>query len=265
MADLTRDPEQTPAAAPDPAAPGAASSGTQPSETVAPDGANLARRRFFRQFAGDLIQTAATVAGAAQAIQRASAEAAGAILDPVGTAARVEAVAVAADPAADASDPAPGAAAGFRTPFREGDGVLYLIDQRELPERLVEVEVRNAPEAAAAIRTMVVRGAPAIGQVAAIGLALSAERSVTSQGYARRAILRGGAAALRTARPTAVNLGWAVNRMLARLATVGELNDDGEAVAAALRAEADAIVSEATTDHGRLAEFGLAALPIRDF
>ncbi|MBA2382270.1 MAG: S-methyl-5-thioribose-1-phosphate isomerase, partial [Chloroflexi bacterium] len=59
--------------------------------------------------------------------------------------------------------------------------------------------------------------------------------------------------------------GWAVDRMMARYEAVGDLTDDGPAVAAAMRAEADAIVSEATTDHGRLAEFGLAALPVKDF
>jgi methylthioribose-1-phosphate isomerase len=53
--------------------------------------------------------------------------------------------------------------------------------------------------------------------------------------------------------------------MMARFEAIGDLNDDGAAVAAALRSEADAIVSEATTDHGRLAEFGLAVLPVRDF
>jgi len=252
LADAIRDPDSTPNPPSD-----EAGSGDPP---VAGE-TNLARRRFFRQFAGELIQTAATVAGAAQALQRASAEAAGAILDPVAAAARLEA------------DPGPAAPVagigtgptGFRTPFREGDGVLYLIDQRRLPDQLVEAEIRNAPETATAIRQMVVRGAPAIGQVAAIGLALSAERAKETQPFARRAILRGGAAALRAARPTAVNLGWAVDRMMARFEAVGDLNDDGHAVAAALRAEADAIVSEATTDHGRLAEFGLAALPVKDF
>ena len=128
---------------------------------------DLARRRFFREFAGELIQTAATVAGAAQALQRASAEAAGAILDPSGAATRV---------AEAAATPVPGPAApsGFRTPFREGDGVLLLIDQRRLPDELVEVEIHNGAEAANAIQQMVVRGAPAIGQVAALGLALTA-------------------------------------------------------------------------------------------
>jgi methylthioribose-1-phosphate isomerase len=250
LADPTRDPSD-----PTPVEP------AEPAE----DGANLARRRFFRQFAGELVQTAATVVGAAQALQRASAEAAGAILDPEGTAARME-------EAAAPETPGPGSGAlhgggaptGFRTPFRE-DGSLFLIDQRKLPDELVEVEVRNAPEAATAIRQMVVRGAPAIGQVAAIGLALSAERAAETQPFARRAILRGGAAALRAARPTAVNLGWAVDRMMARYEAVGDLHDDGALIARALRAEADQIVSEATADHGRLAEFGLAELPVKDF
>ena len=240
---------------------GVAPDGVAPdADTGGDTGGDLPRRRFFRQFAGELLQTAATVAGAAQALQRASAEAAGAILDPVDVAEADAGVATGAEIGAASGPPT-----GFRTPFREEDGALLLIDQRALPQRLVEIVIRNAPEAATAIRQMVVRGAPAIGQVAAIGIALSAARSATAQPHARRAILRGGAAALSAARPTAVNLGWAVDRMMARFDAVGELAEDGHAVAAALRAEADAIVFEATTDHGRLAEFGLAALPIREF
>jgi methylthioribose-1-phosphate isomerase len=231
----------------DPAAPPAAT----------PDGAavtsphDLGRRRFFRAFAGELIQTAATVAGAAQALQRASAEAASAILDP--------------DNEQGAVTP-PGAAAGigpagFRTAFREDDAGLHLVDQRKLPDSLVEYTCRSAGEVAYAIREMVVRGAPAIGATAAIGLALSAERIRGSRPYARRATLRGGANALINARPTAVNLRWAVERVMARYTELGELSEDGDAIAAAMRAEADAIVTEATTDHGRLAQFGLEILP----
>jgi len=245
----------------DPAPPATAPPATEPASPD--DEVNLARRRFFRQFAGELIQTAATVAGAAQALQRASAEAAGAILDPAAAALRVDPAAV--DQILVSPMVAAGPPSGFRTPFREEGGALVLIDQRKLPDELVEVEVRNAPEAANAIRQMVVRGAPAIGQVAAIGLALSAARATETTAIARRAIIRAAAAALRVARPTAVNLGWAVDRMMARFEAVGDLSDDGVAVATALRDEADAIVSEATTDHGRLAEFGLAALPVREF
>jgi methylthioribose-1-phosphate isomerase len=58
-----------------------------------------------------------------------------------------------------------------------------------------------------------------------------------------------------------VNLRWAVERVMARYTEIGELSEDGEAIAAAMRAETDAIVMEATTDHGRLATFGLETLP----
>ena len=69
-----------------------------------------------------------------------------------------------------------------------------LVDQRRLPDALVELPVRSAPEGASAIRDMVVRGAPAIGQVAAIALALTgraARRSPSPMPGA--AILRGAA------------------------------------------------------------------------
>jgi methylthioribose-1-phosphate isomerase len=153
---------------------------------------------------------------------------------------------------------------GFRTPFRETAGVLHLVDQRRLPDALVEHEVRTAAEAAMAIRQMIVRGAPAIGQVAAIGLVLTADRCAHLKPYARRATMRGAANALINARPTAVNLRWAVERVMARYSAIGDLAEDGFAIAAAMREEADAIVLEATTDHGRLAEFGLAELPVPD-
>ena len=221
-----------------------------------PEGVDLGRRRFFRQFAGELVQTAATMAGAAQALQRASAEAAAGILDPA-TGAGMLSGFVEEEPAATAAT----GPTGFRTPFREGPGVLYLIDQRRLPDTLLEIENRSAGEVAYSMRTMIVRGAPALGQVAAIGLALSAERVRGSRPYARRATLRGGANALIQSRPTASNVRWAVDRMMARYEQIGDLSDDGSVIADALRAEADAIVMEATTDHGRMAGFGLAELP----
>jgi methylthioribose-1-phosphate isomerase len=218
-----------------------------------PASTDLGRRRFFRAFAGELIQTAATVAGAAQALQRASAAAASAILDPESADARLD--------GALAGSGAASGPGGFRTAFREDEGVLYLVDQRRLPDALVEHPCRSAGEVAFAIREMVVRGAPAIGATAAIGLALTAAKMRGSKPYARRATLRGGANALINSRPTAVNLRWAVDRVMARYNAIGDLSEDGEAIAAAMREEADAIVMEATTDHGRLATFGLEILP----
>jgi methylthioribose-1-phosphate isomerase len=236
------------AAAADPA--GAADlAATRP---AGPAEVDVGRRRFFRAFAGELFQTAATVAGAAQALQRVSAEAAGAILNP-----DASTIGLAVEPSAPAALPGP---SGFRTPFREDGGILYLVDQRRLPDALVERECRSAAEVSVAIREMVIRGAPAIGQAAAIGLALTANRLRTTKPYARRATLRGAANALINARPTAVNLRWAVERVMAAYLAVGDLSEDGDAIAEAMRAEADAIVFEATTDHGRLATFGLEAL-----
>jgi methylthioribose-1-phosphate isomerase len=226
--------------------------GSRPAGTPEP-AVDLGRRGFFRAFAGELIQTAATVAGAAQALQRASAEAASAILDPD----TAGVLGGSGEPAAAV----PAAPHGFRTPFREEGGILYLIDQRRLPDALVEYPCRSAGEVAFAIREMVIRGAPAIGQAAAIGMAMTAEKMRTSRPYARRATLRGSAAALVNARPTAVNLRWATDRMMARYEEIGDLSEDGDAIADALRGEADAIVFEATTDHGRLAGFGLEVLP----
>jgi len=87
----------------------------------------------------------------------------------------------------------------------EDDRVVFL-DQRRLPLEEVEVECRSAAEVADAIRTMVVRGAPAIGIAAAYGYALAAARGEDLAEAER---------ALRQSRPTAVNLGWALDELRA--------------------------------------------------
>jgi methylthioribose-1-phosphate isomerase len=233
------------------------------------------RRQFFRRFAGDVARSAAQVLTAVEDLrERSAAEASSLLRDE--PQAPVVVPAPVADATAATSTPAgrpivgsdghvvraDSAPAGFRTPFRFGaHDELLVIDQRRLPEVLVEVPVRDAGEAAATIRDMVVRGAPAIGQVAAIGLALQAGRARDADPAVRREILLGAAATLRAARPTAINLGWAVDRLLARFEAAGPLTADGRAVADALMAEAEHVVAEATEDHGRMAEAGLAILP----
>jgi methylthioribose-1-phosphate isomerase len=97
--------------------------------------------------------------------------------------------------------------------------------------------------------------------VAAIGLALTARIAAKSNPHARRAIIQGAAQTLRTARPTAVNLGWAVDRLMARYHEIGDLSEDGHLIAETMNDEAMAIVAEATDDHGRLAEAGQEILP----
>jgi len=90
-------------------------------------------------------------------------------------------------------------------PIRWRGDALELLDQRRLPRQEVYVACRSASEVAAAIRDMVVRGAPAIGVAAAFGMALAAKNGDD---------VRRAAKELRAARPTAVNLGWAIDRML---------------------------------------------------
>jgi len=83
-------------------------------------------------------------------------------------------------------------------------GRVVLLDQRRLPDEAAELECRSAAEVAEAIRGMAIRGAPAIGIAAAYGIALAAERGDDPAEADRL---------LREARPTAVNLAWALDRM----------------------------------------------------
>lgn len=97
----------------------------------------------------------------------------------------------------------------------QGDDRVFFLEQRELPERERYVTVTDAAGVAEAIRTMVVRGAPAIGIAAAYGMALAARaaRNEIASGYV--AAMRAAGEHLASARPTAVNLGWAVRRAVA--------------------------------------------------
>lgn len=125
----------------------------------------------------------------------------------------------------------------FVTVARTGEGVR-LLDQRRLPAEEVYVTLRSAPEVAEAIRQMVVRGAPAIGVTAAYGVALAASVAA-AEGRDVRLEVEAACGVLVAARPTAVNLAWAVQRM--RQVAV---RTPPAAMAAALEAEAARIHDE---------------------
>jgi methylthioribose-1-phosphate isomerase len=93
--------------------------------------------------------------------------------------------------------------------------VLAILDQRALPHREVVLECRTVADVAEAIRSLAVRGAPIIGIAAAYGMALAATVSTQERTRALLRELEDAATTLRQARPTAVNLGWAVDRMMA--------------------------------------------------
>jgi eIF-2B alpha/beta/delta-like uncharacterized protein len=245
------DPTPTDAARPD--------AGAGPDSGSIDGGADVGRRRFFRQFAGDIASTAATLVGTAQALQRTSAELAGAILDP----ARVDDAPTADDLAAQPADTGP----VFRTAFRIEGSTITFVDQRALPGKLVEHAAGSAADVTWVIRNGTLNGGPAAGQAAAIGLALTAGRLRATKPYARRATFRGAANALRNAAPSNGSVAVAIERVMDAYGRIGELSEDGDAIADAMRAEADAIVAEAAADHGALVEAGvawLAGLPRAD-
>ncbi|MCL4266030.1 MAG: S-methyl-5-thioribose-1-phosphate isomerase [Anaerolineae bacterium] len=111
----------------------------------------------------------------------------------------------------------------MRTVFWDSDhNTLKMIDQRRLPFALVIAEYTDYRAVAEAITAMVVRGAPAIGAAAAFGMALAAQQSKATNVVAWRADLAAAGQVLNGARPTAVNLAWAVQRIL-RVANSGEV------------------------------------------
>src|SRR5262252_5191257 len=102
------------------------------------------------------------------------------------------------------------------------DGRLELIDQRLLPGRFVYVSCTNAADVALAIRSMAVRGAPAIGCAAAFGIALEARLNRRQPRAQFADAMELAFRTLAESRPTAVNLFWAINRMRAVLARNGD-------------------------------------------
>jgi methylthioribose-1-phosphate isomerase len=123
----------------------------------------------------------------------------------------------------------------------EGDAVV-LIDQRALPTREDFVRCGDAAAVAEAIRGMVVRGAPAIGVTAAMGIALGLKQSRARDARALRADMESLASLLAATRPTAVNLFWAIERMKRKFE---ELLPEGvESTRAAMEKEALSIHRE---------------------
>ena len=135
---------------------------------------------------------------------------------------------------------------------------VRIIDQRRLPGELVERDIDSISDMVDAIRTLAVRGAPAIGVAAAMALAAvhGGEEAAPVESL-RRAVIR-DAELLRAARPTAVNLPWAMSRMRG----VAERDwRDAAALREALRREADAIREEDRAMCRRIGEHGLALVP----
>lgn len=130
-------------------------------------------------------------------------------------------------------------------PLANGLAAVSIINQTKLPHTFEIICIENLPAMIVAIKTMQVRGAPLIGAAAAYGLALAVQEDASDQ------YLQAAANQLIQSRPTAVNLNWAVQRMLKRLAPLPELSRNHEAwVEAAKICDEDVLLNQAIGQHG---------------
>lgn len=134
-----------------------------------------------------------------------------------------------------------------------------MIDQRLLPGEFKIIHLTTYMEVAQAITEMAIRGAPAIGAAAAFGLALTAYNSKAQDTSTLLQDLKSASELLRDARPTAINLAWALDRMLAVVATTKTTDPQG--IRDLLLSEAQQLADEDVEINQRMGEHGAALIP----
>ena len=133
------------------------------------------------------------------------------------------------------------------------DGVVVIVDQTKLPNEVVWVEIKNSDDVASAINEMKLRGAPLIGVAVAYGLALTAFHSKAEKREDLMKELMLSAEVLRKTRPTAVNLFWAIDRVM-KMAQ--ETLGTKEALAEAVVAEAQRMADEDVMVNRKMGRYG---------
>ncbi len=146
------------------------------------------------------------------------------------------------------------------TIVREADAVV-MIDQRKLPGAEIYVRCKTAAEVARAIRNMVIRGAPAIGVAAAMGIALGMRKSTTSGTQKFAAEFYKVCELMAATRPTAVNLFWAIDRMKRTFAAAAKAGESVDQIKDRLDREAQAIHDEDVASCRAMGAFGAAIVP----
>lgn len=142
--------------------------------------------------------------------------------------------------------------------YRDGD-VVFILDQRLLPHREVFLRCTTAKQVVNAIRNMAIRGAPAIGVAAAMALALGARTILAAETQTFRQKFIRMCEQVRTARPTANNLAWAVERVYSVVvenpgATVAELQN-------LIQQKADELLREDVATNLRIGSWGCKVIP----
>ena len=141
------------------------------------------------------------------------------------------------------------------------DNVVVMIDQRKLPGEEVYVRCTTAPEVARAIRTMVIRGAPAIGVAAAMGIAIGIKASKASGTQKLAAEFYKICELMGATRPTAVNLFWAIERMKRSFAAGAEAGESVDQIKDRLDREAGLIHDEDVASCRAMGAFGAEVVP----
>ena len=140
--------------------------------------------------------------------------------------------------------------------LRWREGALILLDQTQLPLLESYIECRDYRRVADAIRRLEVRGAPAIGAAASYGLVLGAMEALKN-GQTLETQLPIIAATLKSTRPTAVNLFWAINRMMGVFERTRSILSEAD-ILLLLEIEAEAIASEDRQGNEKIAQYGAA-------
>jgi methylthioribose-1-phosphate isomerase len=141
------------------------------------------------------------------------------------------------------------------------DDVVVMIDQRKLPANEVYVRCKTAAEVARAIKTMVIRGAPAIGVAAAMGIALGLRKSAATGTQKLAVEFYKLCEMMAATRPTAVNLFWAIDRMKRAFAAAAEAGESVEQIKVRLEREAEAIHDEDVASCRAMGAFGAEVVP----
>ena len=136
------------------------------------------------------------------------------------------------------------------------DETVVMIDQRKLPAAEVYVECRTAKDVAKAIKTMVIRGAPAIGVAAAMGLALGVHRSKATGTQELAEEFYRLCDVLAATRPTAVNLFWAIERMKGTFSEAARAGQSPAELCATMRAESEKVHDEDVASCKAVGRFG---------
>src|SRR6516164_2667206 len=141
------------------------------------------------------------------------------------------------------------------------DGAVVMIDQRKLPAEEVYVRCETAAEVARAIKTMVIRGAPAIGVAAAMGIALGMRASKATGTQKFAAEFYKTCELMAGTRPTAVNLFWAIDRMKRAFAAAAEAGESVDQIKDRLEREAQLIHDEDVASCRAMGAFGAQVVP----